>query len=892
MTSCWNFVRRAGLLLGAAGFVVACAAERQVPPPSPARIVLPDDRNLTPTDAVAQESRPGQGLIELMAIEGSALGPRLVATSRGHVVIWSELEGEEPALFSQSISKQGVVAARARLVPFDASARLLQLGLSGSGAIVASAVRRAGDQDVLEALVLGPSGELRGGPYVLAETPAAVLYTQIVASPRGALVFWVERTGSLADLWVVAVEGRGPRRPARLVRHLTAWQIVDSKMGLTVATREGKAHPGIYFRQIGASGQVLGSPIPVARDVRGGLDLDVAMTKERIVVGYSSTEASGSSVVLAPFDLGGNPLGPITELTAPRGAQALVRLLGSEEDDRVTAIWEEPLRASHGLPSMLVGTSAEGGVAVEPAAAFSVSRQDPLLPLIARHGRDLAIVTDSFCRFDGEDAGACRIDASSRSATLLDANSKSTRLLDLTLPSGRAPSMAWDLDCTGSSCALLLAGSASPADIYLAPVENLRVSEVHEKRAVTILDPARARVTRTEIVSQVPELNGLAAKSLGTGDEPKELLAWVSYFDPEQPYVIPSAPAPDGRRAPVRARLSTVSVESSSSGPKESTSVISYRARSLGKVALVAPEGESGLEPGLLAWAAVDGTDPQLFATLVDAKGQRVRQKMLTRTPGEVSDVAAIRVDNGFMIAWVDGRTGSPEVFAVTVDESLNAVGDAQRVSHGARAPADVALIHAFGGVVSVWSDARGADSAGHAHLYSARLNAANGRPLSAEQKFSESGGHAHGARLAVQRGESERLVACWIESRPGEGTDSGVARCTWSTELGKPSSPAFDLPTPPTAGDLSVHCDERGCRAVVVAAGDSGDGGLAELWGVDLSSPEALRADLLQPLWSDTPSGVLPVLLGDLAYLADRDPDTEGWRLQRLTIDWGSSAP
>jgi hypothetical protein len=118
-----------------------------------------------------------------------------------------------------------------------------------------------------------------------------VLYTQIVSSPRGALVFWVERTGSTADLWVVSLEGKGPKRPVRLVRHLTAWQVVQAPAGLTIATREGKGHPAIYIRQLGASGQLLGSPIQVARDVQGGLDLDVAMTRERIVVGYSTSEA-------------------------------------------------------------------------------------------------------------------------------------------------------------------------------------------------------------------------------------------------------------------------------------------------------------------------------------------------------------------------------------------------------------------------------------------------------------------------------------------------------------------------------------------------------------------------------------------------------------------------
>jgi hypothetical protein len=293
---------------------------------------------------------------------------------------------------------------------------------------------------------------------------------------------------------------------------------------------------------------------------------------------------------------------------------------------------------------------------------------------------------------------------------------------------------------------------------------------------------------------------------------------------------------------------------------------------------------EPNAKPGLLVWAAVDGQDPQLFATLVDQSGRRVAQKMLTRTPGEVSDVAVVRTDSGFLIAWVDGRTPSPEVFAVTVDERLGQVGKAQQLSHGSRAPADVALVEAFGGVTAVWSDARGAGSTGHAHLYWIRLDPADAHPLSVEQKLADSAGHAHGARLGL---ESEvQLAVCWIESRPGTTTDGGVARCARVDEQSQDAR-AFDLPTPPTAGDLSLFCDAGSCRVLVVASGGSGDGGLAEIWGVDLSSAALHRAGLLQPLWSDTSTGVVPVLLGQVGYFADRDPDTDGWLLERITIDW-----
>src|SRR5690606_15492601 len=168
----------------------------------------------------------------------------------------------------------------------------------------------------------------------------------------------------------------------------------------------------------------------------------------------------------------------------------------------------------------------------------------------------------------------------------------------------------------------------------------------------TIFDSSAPRIRRFEALEPVPELSGLSAVRVGEEDSGHELLTWLSYFDPDQPYVIPSTPAPDGRRAPVRALLSTVAVSPLGDSARSESRVLSYRARSLGHVSLVSPEAGTGL----VAWAAVDGKDPQLFATLVNERGEKARQKMLTRTPGEVSDVAAVRVADGYMIAWVDGR--------------------------------------------------------------------------------------------------------------------------------------------------------------------------------------------------------------------------------------------
>ena len=106
---------------------------------------------------------------------------------------------------------------------------------------------------------------------------------------------------------------------------------------------------------------------------------------------------------------------------------------------------------------------------------------------------------------------------------------------------------------------------------------------------------------------------------------------------------------------------------------------ISLRARSLAGVAL-AP-GRHGEAEALLVWSAIDQRQPQVFLTLVSATGKKLRQKMLTRSPGEVSDIAAVNVGDGWLVAWVDERSKDPEVYVTRVNRQLVRAGPEHRLT-------------------------------------------------------------------------------------------------------------------------------------------------------------------------------------------------------------------
>jgi hypothetical protein len=358
-------------------------------------------------------------------------------------------------------------------------------------------------------------------------------------------------------------------------------------------------------------------------------------------------------------------------------------------------------------------------------------------------------------------------------------------------------------------------------------------------------------------------------------------LTWLSYFDPDQPYVKPTQPAPDGRRAPVRALLQALSVEEAPERLKLSESVISYRARSLGGVSLVAPENNVGL----LAWAAVDNDEPQLFATLIDASGRKLRQKMLTRSPGEVTDVAAVRVEGGYLLAWVDGRLGTPEIFALKIDSTLTPVGQEHQVTRGAQAPAGVALQAMEGSVFLAWSDSRGASKNALADLYFARLGSADGVPLGSEKRLVETAGHAHAPQLRLLGGPTSPLRVIWVDSEPSDLAHGGHVLTALLDAQGNFVEQPRALGTPPHATDVSISCDAAFCRVVVLVS-PSKESPLCQLWSARLA-PEPDVAQMLLPLSTSRPEGVVPTLVGDLLYFADRPQGEEQWTLYRAKIDW-----
>jgi hypothetical protein len=305
---------------------------------------------------------------------------------------------------------------------------------------------------------------------------------------------------------------------------------------------------------------------------------------------------------------------------------------------------------------------------------------------------------------------------------------------------------------------------------------------------------------------------------------------------------------------------------------------VSLRAHSLGGVALAA--GDPARGQALLGWAAIDTKQPQLFATLVDTTGKKIAQRMLTKRSGELGDVAATFVGDGYMIAWVDERSGDAEVYAMKVNGALQTIAPERRLTNARGAATAVTLLRRKDDVLLSWADARDLDHPGWADPYTMRLRPSDASPLGGEVRVAETSLHSHSPVLTAF---GTATAVAWVEADPGGTANdrSGVMLA----ELDAAGRPTAE-PTLVRVGDgvptgVALECASARCRGVI-GVETSGRG---ELRGFSWSKGSVPKLVRLAGLSAPGAENVMPTLVdGELIY-ADQ-VDRHGI-VRRMSIDW-----
>lgn len=814
-----------------------------------------------------------------------SLGPRLVVHKSGKLLVWLTPSGPKEGLFSVYVSDEGKVSPSKRLASANPAHRSLEVARMVDGSAAAVTVRRNGNREIIELLYLGPQGALRGGPHRVAEIPGSVLWTKMAATKEGGLLLWAERTSELASIHVVPLRPEGPGAASRIVGDVAAWQIAETGSALTLVTTEGRTDRSIVLRQLGARGQVVTAPIQLARSVQGGLDLDVAISQGRIVAAWTARVGIESRLFGTTLDRRGKVLSAAAPLTRPRGEQALVRAVASGESDRVYLVWDEPDPQVGATRQLLVGELLASQARMEPSYRLAVEMGDPLLPAFAASSSGLAILTQAkICGVTALATATCAEELRSRVA--IQWTQEEVLSTPLLIDGEKPPAMAWDLTCSGDECDCLVAGDGSPTQVFLA---RLGGAQLALPALVRQVEPAPRLVSR-EALSEVPELADLDALSLdGSGNA---LLSWISYFDPTLPYVTPERPAPDGRRAPVRALLKTVMFEKEQANGEGrfSETVISYRARSLGGVAIQKLQGEGAV----VVWAALDNQSPQIFATVVDGEGRKLRQQMLTRHSGEVSDVAAMSVEGGTLIVWVDGREETSQIYGIIVDDQLQVRVPARPLTADAVSPTGLSLAKTKDGVVLVWADSRGGK--GHSDIYVLGLDERLARPDPVPHRLLETDEHSHSPELSVyERPDGSSAIMCaWVDSSSSGTADK--SRLFWAQLavngelIAEPKSSEMDG----SVRDFSLSCTGDKCRSLMSVESHDAERPTGALWAAVYDPETGPKGRRILGLRASLTTGVTPVIVGESVFFADLDDSAKTWILHRASIDWfqGSSKP
>jgi hypothetical protein len=374
-----------------------------------------------------------------------------------------------------------------------------------------------------------------------------------------------------------------------------------------------------------------------------------------------------------------------------------------------------------------------------------------------------------------------------------------------------------------------------------------------------------------ETVSDSDSLSDVAATSLADGS----VVSWLTYFDPAQPLTRLKTPAPDGRFDPLSAELAVRAVTGSvADAPRAET--ISLRARSLGG-ALLVPDPKVG--DALLAWTALDAGKPQVFVTLVGRDGKKIRQRMLTRTPGEKSDVAGVFAADGWLLAWVDERNQGQEVVLTKINRALTTVVPERVVTQAPSAASAPSLLEQGGHVWMTWADARDAAKPGWASVQLLQVAAVDGAVAGKPVALLTSDLHEFAPVLAPF---GDAMAIAWLESDPKVVAPTGgirIGRLDATGHFVEP--PIFVEGKPRTFTSLALSCDPTRCHVVASA----GAGERAELVAFDFTPGHSTRPSRLIGL-GPALTAAYPAFAGDDLFYGDLSLDGRG-RVRRMRIDW-----
>jgi len=733
---------------------------------------------------------------------------------------------------------------------------------------------KTSDGEVVTLALLSDSGALLAGPTTLGRSPKSVLWVEVIANAHGASVLWAASGAGRAEIWTVETTPKAELLgPARLLaRDVGAWQAVSFGKGIALAVThvgKGNTHGPIELSLL--NGAEVSTPIVINSPISADLDLDMAALGERVVLAWSDHRGGENRVFSAAVDTSGKLVAPAAPATPPLGEQAVLRVIApAEGSTRGYLAWEALDAQSASYRTFQLAEFQPNGRVSSPRGLFEYWKMDGSMPEVAATPHGAAVLTLApVCEHDAQCTKSSPI---APEFIEFDAGFGIRSSEPLWSRHAAAPSsLAWNLTCPNGACFALTAQSSVPSPVALTRLEHL--SDSYRAPAQRVELPPPPRIIGDEALAETVPLSQIALTETNLGT----LLGWLTDFDPTTPWVRLKKATPDGRFEPLRARLDLQGFAASAPfAALGATETLSLRAHSLGGIALSSGPDQKDT---LAAWAGLDGGQPQVFLSLVDKAGKKLAQRMLTHKTGDLSDVALAAAGSDYLVAWVDERSGDPELYATRVNHALNRVAPEQRITQAPGSATDLSLVATKSGALAVWADARESEQAGSADIYATALRGSDANRSTAELCLQKTRTHSF-APVAHAYG-SGALVA-WLEaaSERVEGEPAHVNFAVLDEAgglVGSVQSVTVGSGTPVTVG---LDCAQQTCHALVSVD----DNARGELYAIafragKLENPVRIRTT------SSAPSSVAPLVHGTDVYLAEVQQGMS--RLRRLQLEW-----
>ncbi|NUO49591.1 MAG: hypothetical protein HOV80_12110 [Polyangiaceae bacterium] len=711
---------------------------------------------------------------------------------------------------------------------------------------------RVDQNHIFKMLRLDPKGAPKQSVISFPPIPdTAIPYADFAPVGDRGLVLHELAHEDLASVYVTTVPAAPGEKPTTrpVVTGALAWGATQTQSGLALAVvRAPRVAAGqrvlgtIEVVLIGTDG-VAKPPVPVLTEATAEIDAEIASVDGGLLVAWTDARDDAGAVRLAALDASGKPLSAPTLVAPPIGDQALVSLVAEPTGKGKNALiaWENIGQKVEGTRVLQLATVGADGKPGKQRTRLLLDADDR--PDLVAHDRGFAALTLAPARQTNAEGGSAPSWPTyvGLGPDLTPTAAEPIRFLGTTSGQG-VPQAAFGLTCNHGTCFVLAADIGKHHNSFVINIPERQPA--WRAPAWRADDERPPKITALQTVADGARFS--AIRSLRLPDGASTLTSWVTYH---LDGTTAAEAAPKGE-SPYAA---TLAVRPLSSGSSFGAPVIlSKRAVSSGGVAMAAVPGGKRAET-VLAWVASDKGTPQVFATKVDEKGQKVAQKKVTVvergkkgaedksvanlafdvalawSPADKSPKGETRGTDGFVVAWVDTRDGDGEVYAARINKDLEKTVVEKRITTATGDASEVSILVRGSSAFVAFAETRDNKPA---DIYLSHLDAITLREIDEDGRVYASAGPSRAPKLFSL---GDKVVLAWIED-PAKGE-----RTASTLRIGEidPSGRLVGAPRVISAPDgasmtgYSINCAAgswSSCRGVLSWARE---GGHPEIGGV-----------------------------------------------------------